>query len=233
MRLGTLAIPFHLTTRTHADILDETVGKVILADQLGFAETWVSEHISCLTEPIASPLVILSSLIRQTRKIKFATGVIALTNQPPATVASEVAEFDHVSKGRLIFGIGPGGRTSQTEPFDVIDGDVRNAKTAESISTILQFWSQDPPYDIAGKYWPIKLADLLIPEPGAGYLAKPSRKLRPQVALSLGSPDSTSVSYAALKGWVPVTANFAPATGRSMSKAARRLDARQQARTGP
>jgi alkanesulfonate monooxygenase SsuD/methylene tetrahydromethanopterin reductase-like flavin-dependent oxidoreductase (luciferase family) len=210
MKLGTFAMPLHPASRPLVDVLAENTEKIILADQLGFAEAWIGEHFSCVTEPVCSPMMFMASLIPQTKNIKFATGVIALPNHHPAIVAGEAALFDHMAKGRFIFGIGPGGLASDMELFGVLDADVRNAKMAESISTILQIWSQDPPYDIPGKYWPIKLTDMLIPELGVGYMGKPFQLPYPPIALSSMSPDSGSVSYAAKKGWTPVTANFTP-----------------------
>jgi alkanesulfonate monooxygenase SsuD/methylene tetrahydromethanopterin reductase-like flavin-dependent oxidoreductase (luciferase family) len=210
LKLGTFAMPLHPASRPLVDVIKENTDKIILADQLGFDQAWIGEHFSCVTEPISSPMMFLASLIPQTKQIKFATGVIALPNHHPATVAAEAAQFDHMSKGRFIFGVGPGGLASDMELFGNLDADIRNERMAESLATILKIWSQDPPYEIPGKHWPIKIKDMLIPELGVGYMPKPYQKPHPVIALSSMSPDSGSVSYAAKRGWVPVTANFTP-----------------------
>ena len=49
--------------------------------------------------------------------------------------AGEVALFDHLSEGRFIFGVGPGGLASYMELFANLDGDIRNTRMAELIST--------------------------------------------------------------------------------------------------
>jgi alkanesulfonate monooxygenase SsuD/methylene tetrahydromethanopterin reductase-like flavin-dependent oxidoreductase (luciferase family) len=210
LKIGTFAMPLHPASRPLVDVLKENTDKIILADQLGFDEAWIGEHFSCVTEPIPAPMMFLASLISQTKRIKFATGVIALPNHHPATVAGEAALFDHMSQGRFIFGVGPGGLASDMELFGNLDADIRNERMAESIATILKIWSQDPPYEIPGKHWPIKIKDMLIPELGVGYMLKPYQKPHPPIALSSMSPDSGSVSYAAKRGWIPVTANFTP-----------------------
>ena len=74
----------------------------------GFSEAWFGEHFSSTAEPIASPLAFFSSLVHQTRQIKFATGVLNLPQSHPAMVAAQVAQFDHLSRGRYLLGIGPG-----------------------------------------------------------------------------------------------------------------------------
>ena len=210
MNIGTFAMPLHPASRPLVDVLKENAEKIILADQLGFAEAWIGEHFSAATEPICSPLMFLASLLPRTKQIKFATGVICLPNRHPAVVAGEVALFDHLSEGRFIFGIGPGGLASDMELFSNLDGDVRNGRMAESISTILKIWSQDPPYDLPGKHWQVKITDNVIPELGVGYMGKPYTKPHPPIALSSMSPDSGSVAYAAKQGWRPVSAPGAP-----------------------
>jgi alkanesulfonate monooxygenase SsuD/methylene tetrahydromethanopterin reductase-like flavin-dependent oxidoreductase (luciferase family) len=210
LKLGTFAMPLHPSSRKLSDVYKENAEKIILADKLGFHEAWIGEHFSCTTEPIPAPMMYLASLISQTKKIKFATGVIALPNHHPAIVAGEAAQFDHMSEGRFIFGVGPGGLASDMELFGNLDADMRNERMAESISTILKIWSQDPPYEIPGKHWPIKVKDMLIPELGVGYMLKPYQLPHPPIALSSMSPDSGSVKHAAKMGWIPVTANFTP-----------------------
>jgi alkanesulfonate monooxygenase SsuD/methylene tetrahydromethanopterin reductase-like flavin-dependent oxidoreductase (luciferase family) len=210
LKLGTFAMPLHPSSRKLSDVYKENAEKIILADKLGFHEAWIGEHFSCTTEPIPAPMMYLASLISQTKKIKFATGVIALPNHHPAIVAGEAAQFDHMSEGRFIFGVGPGGLASDMELFGNLDGDLRNERMAESLSTILKIWSQDPPYEIPGKHWPIKVKDMLIPELGVGYMLKPYQLPHPPIALSSMSPDSGSVKHAAKMGWIPVTANFTP-----------------------
>ncbi|MGM0583089.1 MAG: LLM class flavin-dependent oxidoreductase [Pseudomonadota bacterium] len=210
MKLGMFQMPLHPPHRPLHETLDENAEKIIHADRLGFDEAWVGEHFTATTEPISSPLAFMASLVHRTENIKFATGVIGLPNHHPAIVASEVALFDHLSKGRFVFGVGPGGLASDMELFDNLDADTRNERMAESIQTILQIWSQDPPYDIKGKHWHIKLTDNVVPELGVGYMAKPYQKPFPPVALSSMSPASGSVAFAAKQGWRPVSANFSP-----------------------
>jgi len=50
----------------------------------------------------------MASLIPQTIHIRFGVGVVNLPNRHPAVIAAEVAQFDHMSNGRFIFGIGTG-----------------------------------------------------------------------------------------------------------------------------
>jgi len=203
-------MPLHPAERPLVDTLKENTDKIILADKLGYAETWIGEHFSCRTEPFASPLIFIASLLPQTKNIKFGTGVIALPNHHPAIVAGEVAMIDHMAQGRFLFGIGPGGLASDMELFGNLDAEVRNERMAESIKTIKQIWSQEPPYEIPGKHWPISIKEMIIPELSVGYMTRPYQQPHPPIALSSMSPASGSVAYAATQGWSPISANFTP-----------------------
>ena len=109
MRLGMFMMPVHPPDRSLWSTLDEDTEKSLLADQLGFDELWMGEHFSATTEPFPSPLMFLAGLVPQTKNITFGTAVINLPNHHPAIVAAEAAQFDHMSKGRFMLGVGPAG----------------------------------------------------------------------------------------------------------------------------
>ncbi|NPD14991.1 LLM class flavin-dependent oxidoreductase [Xinfangfangia sp. D13-10-4-6] len=210
MEIGLFHMPLHPASRALSDVVKENTQKIIYADELGFAEAWVGEHMSATTEPITSPLVFLASLLPQTKNIKLCSGVVCLPNRHPAIVAAEVALFDHMAEGRFVFGVGPGGLASDMELFGNLDAGIRNERMAESMQMILKIWSQDPPYDIQGKHWQIKITENIIPELGVGFMQKPYTKPHPPIALTSMSPGSSSISFAVKKGYRPVSANFAP-----------------------
>ena len=109
LNLGMFLQPIHPSPRSQAEIYEEAADKIILADRLGFSEVWVGEHYSASTEPITSPLIFLATLIHRTKTIKLGCGTICLPNHHPAMVAGDIAMFDHLSGGRFLFGVGPGG----------------------------------------------------------------------------------------------------------------------------
>ncbi|MCM5569313.1 LLM class flavin-dependent oxidoreductase [Burkholderiaceae bacterium FT117] len=210
MKLGLFGMPLHPPARPLADSYEENAQKLIYADEIGFDEAWIGEHMSCTTEPITSPLIFMASVIRQTRRIRFGTGVIALPNHHPAVVAAECAMFDHMAGGRFMLGIGPGGLASDMELFQVLDNAYRTERMMESIDTILKLWSQDPPYVVEGKHWQISLKDMVMPQLGVGFIPKPLQRPHPEITMTAMSPFSDSVKTAAMRGWGPMSANFCP-----------------------
>jgi alkanesulfonate monooxygenase SsuD/methylene tetrahydromethanopterin reductase-like flavin-dependent oxidoreductase (luciferase family) len=211
MRLGMFMMPVHPPDRTFWSTLDEDTEKSLLADQLGFDELWLGEHFSASTEPIPSPLMFFSNLLHRTKNISFGTAVINLPNHHPAIVAAECAQFDHMSKGRFMMGVGPGGLISDFELFKLTDHGARNRMVVEAVDMIQRIWSQDPPYDLKGEFWNISIKDGINAKLGVGFMPKPYQQPGPPVFISLASPNSSSAKTAALKGWGMISANIIPA----------------------
>ena len=210
MRLGMFMMPVHPPARSFTDSLAEDSEKSLLADALGFDELWMGEHFSASTEPIPSPLMFMASLLPRTKNLSFGTAVINLPNHDPVVVAAEVAQFDHMSRGRFMMGIGPGGLVSDFELFNNTDLGVRTRKLMESIGMIQCIWSQDPPYDLEGEFWTVRLRDAIVPQLGIGYMPKPFQKPGPPISISLASPNSSTARTAALQGWGILSANIIP-----------------------
>jgi alkanesulfonate monooxygenase SsuD/methylene tetrahydromethanopterin reductase-like flavin-dependent oxidoreductase (luciferase family) len=210
MRLGLFMMPVHPPARSFTDTLAEDEEKSLYADTLGFDELWLGEHFSASTEPIPSPLMFMAALLPRTNNLSFGTAVICLPNHDPVKVAAEVAQFDHMSRGRFMFGIGPGGLLSDFELFGNADRGVRARKAMESIDMIQRIWSQDPPYDLKGEFWTVSLKEAVIPELGIGTMPKPFRKSGPPISISLSSRDSPTARIAAQRGWGIISGNNVP-----------------------
>jgi alkanesulfonate monooxygenase SsuD/methylene tetrahydromethanopterin reductase-like flavin-dependent oxidoreductase (luciferase family) len=208
MKIGLFGMPMHPGHRPQSETYDEVAERIILADQLGYEEVFIGEHISCTNEPIASPLIFLASLIHRTKNIRLGTGVVALPNHHPALVAGEVAQFDHMSKGRFNFGIGPGGLASDMELFDVLDNEMRGKKMYEAIDIILDIWKSNPPYKYKTENYDFGLKDMVIPELNVGTMLKPFQKPNPPIFSTAMSPYSGSIKVAVERGWSPMSANF-------------------------
>jgi alkanesulfonate monooxygenase SsuD/methylene tetrahydromethanopterin reductase-like flavin-dependent oxidoreductase (luciferase family) len=207
MNLGMFMMPLHSPQTPIDTMLAQDREAIILADELGFSEAWVGEHYTSNIEPIPNPLQFMATLIHQTRQIKFATGVLNLPQHHPATVAGDVAQFDYLSNGRFIMGIGPGGLVSDMELYGLRDKN-RAEMTVESLEIIHKIWASDPPYNIKGKYWDVTVEATLNERLGFGPMLKPLQQPFPPVAISVMSPSSSTARQAGERGWSVVSANF-------------------------
>ncbi len=210
MRLGFFMMPVHPPARSFTETLAEDTEKSLLADKLGFTELWLGEHFSATSEPIPSPMMFMAGLVPRTKNLQFGTGVICLPHHDPVVVAAETAQFDHMSRGRVMLGVGPGGLSSDFVLFRHTDVAVRNRMVVESVRIMQQIWSQDPPYNIDGEFWNVRLQDAVVPQLGIGYMPKPYQHGGPPISLSLASPHSSSARTAALNDWGILSANVIP-----------------------
>jgi alkanesulfonate monooxygenase SsuD/methylene tetrahydromethanopterin reductase-like flavin-dependent oxidoreductase (luciferase family) len=208
MKIGLFGMPMHPAHRPQSETYDEVAERIILADKLGFSEVFIGEHVSCLTEPIASPLIFLASLIHRTKNIRLGTGVSALPNHHPAHVAGQVAQFDHMARGRFNFGIGPGGLASDMELFKVLDNEKRGQMMYEAIDIILDIWKSNPPYRYKTENYDFGLEEMIIPDLFVGTMLKPYQQPNPPIFSTAMSPHSSSVKIAIERGWSPMSANF-------------------------
>ena len=77
-------------------------------DQLGFDEIWFGEHHSGGAELVASPELLIAAAAERTKHIRLGTGVISLPYHNPYQVAERIVQLSHMTRGRVMFGAGPG-----------------------------------------------------------------------------------------------------------------------------
>ena len=207
MKLGFFTMPIHPLGKDWKQSLQEDREAFLLADELGFSEAYVGEHITDKAENITSCVAFLAWIAAATKQIKLGTGTVNMPNVHPATVAATIAMLDHMLDGRLIFGISPGGLLSDAELFGTLERD-RNAMFLEAINQVLQIWASEPPYNIAGQFWNITTQKTLMADIGQGYIARPLQRPHPPIVVTAVAPFSKGVTEAAARGWDPISANF-------------------------
>jgi limonene 1,2-monooxygenase len=109
-------------------------------DELGFDEFWCGEHHSTGWEVIASPEMFLAAVGEHTHNIKLGTGVISLPYHHPFNVAQRIVQLDHMTRGRVIFGSGPGALPSDAYVLG-IDPMVQRDRQDEAIGVIKRLFA--------------------------------------------------------------------------------------------
>ena len=108
MRFGAFLAPFHPVTENPTLAIERDFELVELMDRLGYDEVWIGEHHSAGYEIIASPELFIAAAAQRTRHIRLGTGVVSLPYHHPLMVADRINQLDHMTRGRVIFGVGPG-----------------------------------------------------------------------------------------------------------------------------
>jgi alkanesulfonate monooxygenase SsuD/methylene tetrahydromethanopterin reductase-like flavin-dependent oxidoreductase (luciferase family) len=209
MRLGYFTMPLHPLHRDTTETLHEDRETIIFADQLGFYDAFVGEHLTDQAENVTNSLLFLSSLIFQTKTIKLGSGTSNLSHSHPTLLASQAAMFDHLAKGRFIFGISPGALASDAEALGMLDQD-RNKLFAEAIDVILAIWERDAPYniDLPDNRFKVSTAKTSVPDIGRGFLMKPYQRPYPEIVGTVVAPHSKGVIAMGQRNFHPMSANF-------------------------
>jgi len=171
------------TTRTY----DEYLAEIELAEELGYDEVWLAEHHFSQYSILPSPNLILANLAARTERIRLGNMVSVLPFYDPLRLAEEVAMLDHLTHGRLNFGIGSGVRPDEFERYRIPMSEAK-ARFHESLDVILTAFRQER-FDYDGQYYHYTDA-VLTPRP----LQQPF----PPLYVAAQSPDS--VQWCAERG---------------------------------
>ena len=108
LKFGIFLAPFHTNRENPTIALERDMQLVQLLDELGYDYAWIGEHHSAGFEIIASPEVFIAAVAERTRYIKLGTGVSSLPYHHPLILADRIMQLDHMTRGRVAFGVGPG-----------------------------------------------------------------------------------------------------------------------------
>jgi limonene 1,2-monooxygenase len=112
LRFGAFIAPFHPLDENPTLAIQRDLELVEWLDQLGYDEAWIGEHHSAAYELIASPEVFIAAAAERTKHIRLGTGVSSLPYHHPFMLADRINQLDHMTRGRTMFGVGPGALSS-------------------------------------------------------------------------------------------------------------------------
>lgn len=137
MRFGAFVAPFHPVDENPMLWIERDLELAEWMDRLGYDEFWMGEHHSGGFEINASPEVFIAAASQRTRTIKFGTGVSSVPYHHPLILADRIRQLDYVTRGRTMFGIGPGSLPSDAFMQGIPTADVRD-RLDESIEPLVR-----------------------------------------------------------------------------------------------
>ena len=144
MKFGVFLAPFHQLGDNPTLGLERDLELIQLLDSLGFDEAWIGEHHSAGWETITSPEVFIGVAAERTRNIKLGTGVISLPYHHPLMVADRMVLLDHLTRGRVMLGVGPGALTSDAKMLGINTLQQRE-RMDESLGIIIRLFTETEP----------------------------------------------------------------------------------------
>ena len=208
LALGMFLTPATKPHRPMADIIDWNIEVIRKAEELGYREIWVGSHITSHYSPIACPQQIIARAVGETSRIMLGTGVEVLYQNHPVTVAAQLAQLDHMARGRVNFGFGAGATVSDKIMFGV-DGPTSHEMLMEAMDVILQCWSPAGPRQFDGKYWKVHPPVDAYSGGNYGWHHRPYAAYEQRIALAGGFGLKSSLLHlAGERGYIPLSLNF-------------------------
>jgi alkanesulfonate monooxygenase SsuD/methylene tetrahydromethanopterin reductase-like flavin-dependent oxidoreductase (luciferase family) len=211
LKLGLFMMPTHPPGKPTVQCYDEDVELIKLADQLGFSEAFIGEHATMAWENIPAPDPFIARVAPETARIRLGTGVVLMPYHHPGNTANRIAQLDHLTRGRINFGVGISGVPTDLELFGVDPSDGRPGQMMmRAIDVILRLWTEDPPYDLPGEHWPIQIKSQNATT-GLGRPLRPYQQPHPPIFIPGSGAQSRLMQTAGERGWYPMSTNFAHA----------------------
>lgn len=139
VKFGAFMAPYHLARTDPTAGLRRDLDFISYLDDIGISEAWVGEHHSGGIELVASPEIFLAAAIERTKRIKLGLGVVSLPYHHPFLVADRVRLLDHLSQGRIMFGVGPGQLIDDARSMG-LDTNESRRKMEESLDVIMRLF---------------------------------------------------------------------------------------------
>lgn len=207
LRYGLFLQSSHPPGQPLGESIDRVIAQIQWADELGYSEAWLGEHLTAAWEPIPAQDLVLAQAIACTRDIKLCAGAYVLPFYHPAALAMRISQLDHMARGRFLCGIAAGSIPTDLALLDVDAASGQHREMMEeSLEIMLRIWNEPTtPWTIEGKYWTVH-----NPEPVLGYgpHLRPYQTPHPPIALAGLSPNSPTLERAGAQGFLPLSLTF-------------------------
>ena len=160
-RFGIFLAPFHPVGQNPTLALERDLQLIVHLDRLGFDEAWIGEHHSAGYEIIASPEVFIAVAAERTRHLRFGTGVSSLPYHHPLVLADRMVLLDHLTRGRVMLGVGPGALPSDAFMMG-IDVARQRDMMEEALDAILQLLTSAEPVTYETDWFTLRDARLQL-----------------------------------------------------------------------
>src|ERR671934_673604 len=160
-RFGAFMAPFHNPTEHPLLALERDLELLVWLDELGFDEAWIGEHHSAGWEYISSPELFIGVAAERTRHLKLGTGVVSLPYHHPMLVAERMVLLDNLTRGRVLFGVGPGALVTDALMLGVEPTRTR-PMMEEALEVIVRLFTETEPITVESDWFTLRNAVLQV-----------------------------------------------------------------------
>lgn len=179
---------------------DEDIREIVLADELGFRDAYISEHHGELpyinrVDTIPEPDLLICKAAALTSRIRMGSAVKLIHIHHPIDVAVRAAVTSHMlGPGRYIFGFGTGFAAPLFSQERGLTFEDRHARLAESLEAIIKCWKTDEPFDLDGAHWK-----------GKGLIALPKPRDLDGPVMATATDNEAMLKLSAERGYTLLT----------------------------
>ena len=155
MKFGIFLAPFHELGEDPTVCLERDLELLQWLDYLDFDEAWIGEHHSAGWEIIASPEIFIGIAAERTKHIKLGTGVLSLPYHHPLMVANRMILLDHLTRGRVMMGVGPGALTTDALMLG-IEPTTQRPRMEEAMEVILRLFNETEPITVESDWFTLR-----------------------------------------------------------------------------
>ena len=169
-----------------------------IAEEGGFDHCWAMDHLASIggpgdDRPIFDGWELLAAMAAATKRVRMGLLVTGITYRNPALLAKIATTVDHLSDGRLEFGIGAAWATNEHEMYGISGLDHRVGLLSEGLQILKMLWTQERT-DFAGRYYTMTNA---VANP------KPVQKPYPPIWIGAGGPSTLRLTARHADVWNP------------------------------
>lgn len=146
-------------SKTHQEVLQETVEQFQCAEEVGFESGWLAEHHFSRYGVGSASLLVASNIAARTSKIGLGTAVLVPPLHNPIRLAEEIATLDVLSNGRVILGFGRGAANYEYDGY-CVDREESQERFRETIGIIKGLWTT-PGYTHKHGHYRVNQANLV------------------------------------------------------------------------
>lgn len=179
---------------------DEDIREIVLADELGFRDAYISEHHGEApyigrVDTIPTPDLLICKAAALTQRIRMGSAVKLIHLHHPLDVAIQAAVTDHLTGGRYIFGFGTGFASPLFSLERGLSFEDRHARLMESLEAVRRCWTSEGPFDLEGRFWS-----------GKGLIALPKPLDADSLPMATATDSEPMVRLAAERGYTQLFA---------------------------
>jgi alkanesulfonate monooxygenase SsuD/methylene tetrahydromethanopterin reductase-like flavin-dependent oxidoreductase (luciferase family) len=187
VRLGTFVFPTVADPARDGAVIDEAVAEAVATERLRLDAVWLAEHHFDGMCAYVDPVVFAAAIAQATSRVDIGFAVVQASLHHPLRLAEQIALLDHLTKGRLIAGLGRGSMYNDYEYAAFEIAPEESGPRHDEIEEILLKSFQGERVVHKGRFWNFEIP-MLRP--------RPFTKPHPRLLRAVGS-EGSAIKHAA------------------------------------